>query len=116
MPCQASSLPAALWAAQTVPFETILPCTSRPTVVVPVVVAAIVTNPVFDIEKSVEVEFAVEEPIAKSVVAVSPLFAAIENLANGDEVHTPSAPEVGSKKALEVAGKLPKRRPPMLRE
>ena len=74
-----------------------------------------VVEPVFDIEKIVEVADAVEEPMAKSVVAVSPLLVAIESLANGEEVPMPIEPEVGSLKAVEVAGRLPKSIPPILR-
>jgi len=77
-------------------------------------VEAKVVEPMFDIEKSVVVAEAVEEPMAKSVVAVSPLFVAIENLANGVLVPTPTAPDIGGIKLVEVAGKVPKSIPPML--
>ena len=51
-----------------------------------------VVEPVLDIEKSVVVADAVEEPIAKSVVLVEPLFAWIERLANGEVVLMPTNP------------------------
>lgn len=51
--------------------------------------------------KSVEVADAVEEPIAKSVVFVSPLFAWIESLENGEVEPTPTLP-VGVMKSVEV--------------
>ena len=73
-----------------------------------------VVVPVFDTEKSVEVAEAVDEPMAKRVVAVSPLLAAIENLANGELVPIPMLPAVGSLKPVEVAGSVPKTRLPML--
>jgi len=47
-------------------------------------------EPIFDTEKSVVVADAVEDPIANSVVAVSPLLAATENLANGELVPRPT--------------------------
>ncbi len=74
----------------------------------------IVVRPVFETEKSVVVAVAVEEPIAKSVVAVSPLLAEMENLANGELVPTPRKPEVGRVRAVEVAGNVPKSRLPRL--
>ena len=43
-----------------------------------------VVEPMLLTVKRVEVALAVEEPIAKSVVAVSPLLVWIENFANGD--------------------------------
>ena len=72
--------------------------------------------PVFATEKSVVVAEAVEEPIAKSVVAVSPLFVCMENFAYGDEVPMPRAPEVGSVKVelVVVAGRVPKTKLPRL--
>jgi hypothetical protein len=44
--------------------------------------------PVFETEKSVVVEFAVEEPIAKSVVRVSPWFACTVRSAIGEDEPT----------------------------
>ncbi len=49
-----------------------------------------VVEPVLLTLKSVVVADAVELPMAKSVVAVSPLLALIENLANGDVEPTPT--------------------------
>lgn len=51
-----------------------------------------VTLPVFDIENSVVVEFCVEEPMAKSVWFVSPLFVWIENCAYGEVEAMPMSP------------------------
>ena len=51
-----------------------------------------VSAPVFDIAKSVVVADAVDEPIAKSVVFVSPLFAWSESFANGEVVPRPKLP------------------------
>jgi hypothetical protein len=69
-----------------------------------------VVEPVFETEKRVEVAAEVDEPMAKRVFAVSPLFVAIENLAKGLEEPTPSEPVVGSDNVLAevVAGKSPK--------
>lgn len=53
---------------------------------------ASVVEPVFEIEKSVVVPVAVDEPIAKRVWLVSPLLAAIENLANGEVEPMPKFP------------------------
>ena len=53
---------------------------------------AIVVVPLFEMEKSVVVEFCVEEPIAKSVVRVEPLLAWIEESANGEVEATPTLP------------------------
>ena len=50
------------------------------------------TLPVFNTEKSVLVADAVEEPIAKSVVLVSPLFACTESFANGEVEPIPTFP------------------------
>ena len=75
---------------------------SEPGVVVP-----IPTFPVLRTVRSVVVAEAVDEPIAKSVVAVSPLLLWIESLAYGDEVPIPRAPDVGSVTTEEVAGSVP---------
>ena len=64
--------------------------------------------------KSVVVALAVDDPMAKSAVLVEPLLAWRENVANGDEVAIPKAPVVGSWKAVQVAGTVPKRKLPML--
>ena len=63
----------------------------------------------------VVVAVAVEEPIANSVVLVAPLFAWTESNPYGELVAIPNVPVVGSVNAVEVAGSVPKRRPPMLR-
>jgi hypothetical protein len=97
-------LPAPLCTVQVVPFDTMLPCTSSAAnLAVPsalddatVVFAAITTAPMLLIEKSVDVADCVEEPIAKSVVLVEPLFAWIPNIANGLEVAMPKVPVVGT--------------------
>ena len=52
----------------------------------------VVTAPVFEIENNVEVAEAVEEPIAKRVVAVSPLLACTESFAKGVVVPMPAFP------------------------
>ena len=78
--------------------------------------AVLVRIPVLLMLKSVEVAADVEEPIAKSVVAVSPLFVWIANFAYGDEVPTPTEPDVGSTNAVLVAGRVPNTRPPRLRK
>src|SRR4051812_4950884 len=57
--------------------------------------------PVFDIEKSVVVADCVEEPMAKSVVAVEPLLAWMERFANGVVVPRPRRALVLSQKKLE---------------
>lgn len=75
---------------------------------------AMVVEPVLEMEKSVEVAETVDEPIAKRVVAVSPLLVCIANLEKGLEVPMPKEPEVGSAKAVEVAGTVPYIRLPML--
>lgn len=74
-----------------------------------------VVEPVLEMEKSVVVAEAVEEPIAKSVCAVSPLLVWIESLAYGEVEPTPKEPEVGSWRieAVVVAGSVPKRRLPI---
>src|SRR3989338_1937861 len=66
-----------------------------------------VMRPVFETEKSVAEAEAVVEPMAKSVVLVSPLLLWIENLANGELVPTPMEPEVGRLKEVDVAGNVP---------
>lgn len=73
--------------------------------------SVVVTAPVLEMLKSVEVAEAVEEPIAKRVVLVSPLLEWMPNLANGEEVPTPMEPVVGRVKEtlVVVAGKEPKR-------
>ena len=76
--------------------------------------SAMVVEPVLETEKSVVVAVAVEEPIAKRVVAVEPLFACTANFANGEEVATPRVPVVGSTNCVEVAGRRPKSKPPIL--
>jgi hypothetical protein len=48
-----------------------------------------VRDPVLEIAKSVVVADAVDEPIAKRVVLVEPLFVCIESAAYGDVVPTP---------------------------
>lgn len=53
---------------------------------------AAVVEPVFETEKRVVVAVAVEEPIAKSVVLVEPLFAWIANCAHGDVEAIPTVP------------------------
>lgn len=75
-----------------------------------------VVEPVLLIEKRVVVAVAVDEPIAKSVVLVEPLFAWIANSAQGDEEAMPIVPVVGSANAEVVAGSVPKMSEPMLRE
>ena len=76
----------------------------------------VVMAPVLETEKSVEVAEAVDEPMAKRVVAVSPLLVCIESLAYGDEVPIPRAPDVGSTnvEAEVVAGSVPKTKLPRL--
>ena len=49
-------------------------------------------EPVLETEKSVVVALAVEEPIAKRILFVSPLLAWTESFANGVEVPTPNFP------------------------
>ena len=83
----------------------VLPTFKRPLIVV---------DPVFETAKSVDVADGVELEIWKSVVSVSPLFAAIPNLLVGDVVPMPMVPEVGSFQAVDVAGSVPKRMPPIL--
>ena len=75
-----------------------------------------VVLPVFETESKVVVAEAVDEPIAKSVVAVSPLFECIESFAYGDEVPIPRAPEVGrvNVELVVVAGSVPKTQLPRL--
>src|SRR6185312_15134327 len=77
---------------------------------------AIVVEPVFETLKRVVVAPEVEEAIVKALLKndVSPAFKEIANLPNGVEVPMPSVPEVGSWKALVVAGRFPKIRLPML--
>ena len=71
-------------------------------------------RPVFDIEKRVVVALCVEEPMAKRVVLVDPLLACTDSAPHGEEEATPMVPAVASANAVEVAGRLPKRSPPML--
>ena len=80
------------------------------------VAAVSVVLPVFATEKSVVVAEAVEEPIAKRLVLVSPLLVCIESLAYGEDVPMPSAPEIGRVKVelVVVAGSVPKTRLPRL--
>ena len=74
------------------------------------------TLPVLRTVRSVVVAEAVEEAMAKSVAAVSPLLLWIESLAYGEEVPMPRAPEVGRVKVelVVVAGRVPKTKLPML--
>ena len=60
-----------------------------------------VVEPVFEIVKSVVVAFAVDEPIVKRLVLVSPTFAWIESFADGDVVAIPKSPD--TKRFDEVA-------------
>src|SRR6185437_4301220 len=94
---------------------TLSAATLRPVRNVEVAAAFEVRIPVLSIEKSVVVAAAVDEPMAKSVVAVSPLFDWIANFANGVDVPMPIAPEIGSGSELAdvVAGSVPKIRLPM---
>jgi hypothetical protein len=59
-----------------------------------------VVLPMLETLKSVEVAALVEEPMAKSVVAVSPLLVWMENLAQGDVEPMEKEPEVGSARML----------------
>jgi len=72
-----------------------------------------VALPALETEKSVVVAEAVDEPMAKRVVAVSPLLVWMANLANGEVVPRPILPAVGSLMPVDVAGRLPKIRLPM---
>jgi hypothetical protein len=74
---------------------------------------AIVVVPVLETENSVVVALAVEDAMAKRVVAVSPLLVWIANFAHGVVEPMPSAPVVGRTKPVEVAGNDPKMSPPM---
>jgi len=75
-------------------------------------------RPVLLTLNKVEVADAVEDPMANSVVAVSPLLVWIANLANGELVPTPSEPLVGSENAVAVSfaagSDAPKMKLPML--
>ena len=73
-----------------------------------------VVEPVLLMENSDVVALAVDDEIWKSVVSVSPLFAAMPNLLVGDVVPMPMVPEVGSLNVVVVAGSVPKIRLPML--
>jgi hypothetical protein len=73
-----------------------------------------VSAPVLEIEKSVVVEFAVEDDTSNAVRRVPPLLRAIPNRAVGDVVPMPMVPEVGRRNAVVVAGMVPKMRLPML--
>ena len=77
-----------------------------------------VMRPVLLIEKRVVVAACVEEPIAKRVAFVAPLFACTERSAKGLVVPTPKVPDVGNGivVALVVAGREAKSRLPMLRK
>ena len=90
--------------------------TAMPFVAAPVTARAV--EPLLAILNTVVVEkvlpVSVVEPMANNVVAVELALAWIANLANGDEVATPSAPVVASANAVEVAGSVPKRILPML--
>lgn len=79
---------------------------------------AIVVEPVLSMLKSVVVAEAVDEPMAKRVVAVSPLLVWMPNLANGVVEPMPREPVVGrvSVVADVVAGSVPKRMLPTLRK
>jgi hypothetical protein len=59
-----------------------------------------VTVPVLEILKSVEVAVAVEEPMAKRVWFTSPLFAWMESLAYGEVEPTPATPAPGLMRVL----------------
>src|SRR5512146_40360 len=76
-------------------------------VAAPPVSVVYVARPAFEIEKSVVVAAAVDEPTAKRVEVVSPLLVWMENFAKGEEVPMPIVPEVGRAKAVVVAGRLP---------
>ena len=56
-----------------------------------------VARPVFEIEKSVVVALAVEEPTANRVVAVSPLLPWMESFAQGVVVPMPRKPALVSR-------------------
>ena len=75
---------------------------------------AMVVEPVFETVKSVEVAVAVDEPIAKSIVAVSPLLVWIANFAKGVDEPIPIEPDIGRAKPVVVAGRVPKSKFPML--
>src|SRR5262245_44957068 len=68
--------------------QTMLPLLSVSSASEQLVIVVLIV-PVLEIAKSVVVADAVELPIANRVLAVSPLLAWIESLANGDEVPTP---------------------------
>ena len=55
-----------------------------------IVSAVVEARPVLEMEKSVEVADWVDEPIAKSVLLVSPLFAWMERRAKGEVVPMPN--------------------------
>lgn len=92
--------------ASVVSARVLLQAPNRPSVVVPI----------FDTLNKVVVALAVEEPMAKRGIVVSPLLACTESFAYGDDVPMPSAPEEGSAKAEAevVAGRVPNRRFPIL--
>src|SRR5690349_12298092 len=73
-----------------------------------------VSAPVFEIAKSVVVEFEVELAISNALRSVLPLFSEIAKRAAGEVVPIPIVPEFGSAHPVVVAGSEPKMMLPML--
>src|SRR6185312_12817088 len=76
----------------------------------------IVIVPVLEMLKSVVVALAVEEETTKTLLPgkTAPLLAESARRPKGVDVPMPIAPLVGSWNFVDVAGRVPKRRPPIL--